>query len=162
MSDITRRSFLKATAWIAGGITIAFSARYAKEKSVAVGPTLEFPNTESGKGWLQIQSDGKVHMLCPRMEMGQNANTGLAQIVAEELNIRVEDITLHFPTTSETAPIGFTAGSLSMMLFSKPVAIAAASMRENLRCRAAKINKISVEPCKNSRSLILSPIGMMS
>jgi isoquinoline 1-oxidoreductase beta subunit len=145
MPDLSRRSFLKATAWIAGGITIAFSARLIKEKSVSVGPTLEFPNAESGKGWLQVRSDGKVHMLCPRMEMGQNANTGLAQIVAEELNIRVQDITLHYPTTSETAPIGFTAGSLSMMLFSKPVAIAAASMRENLRCRAAKINKISVD-----------------
>lgn len=102
MSELSRRSFLKATAWIAGGITIAFSARSIKEKSVSVGPTLEFPNADSGKGWLQVRPDGKVHMLCPRMEMGQNANTGLAQIVAEELNIRVQDINLHYPTTSET------------------------------------------------------------
>lgn len=145
MAKLSRRSFLKATGWLAGGMTIVFSVKSVKNESIAVGPTLEFPNTESAKSWLQIRPDGTVHMLCPRMEMGQNANTGLAQIVAEELNINVQDVVLRYPATSETAPIGFTAGSLSMMLFSRPVAIAAASLREHLRSRAAATYKISQE-----------------
>ena len=69
--------------------------------------------------------------------MGQNANTGLAQIVAEELNIDVADIQGVQPSTSDVPPLAVTAGSMSLTAFSRPLAIAAATLREGLRDRAA-------------------------
>ena len=69
--------------------------------------------------------------------MGQNANTGLAQIVAEELNIDVDDIEGVLPNTGEVPPLAVTAASMSLTAFSRPTAIAAATLRESMRERAA-------------------------
>ena len=142
MAKLTRRNFLMATGWTAGGVTALYLLR---ERAIAHGPSIIFPNTQSGASWVQIKSDGKCLMFLPRMEMGQNVNTGLAQIVAEELNISVEDILGITPNTSEVPPIAFTAGSLSMTLFSRPTAHAAATLREAMRARAAKLLKLPID-----------------
>jgi isoquinoline 1-oxidoreductase subunit beta len=139
MAKLSRRNFLIATGWVAGGVTALYTLR---NRAMTVAPTIIFPNNASGISWVQIRQDGKCMMYFPRMEMGQNSNTGLAQIVAEELNINVTDIEGVTPNTSEVAPIALTAGSMSMTAFSHPTAVAAAILRENLRARAAaKLNK---------------------
>ena len=84
MVQLTRRNFLIATGWVAGGVTVLYTLR---NRAVAVAPTIIIPNKESGAAWVQIRSDGSCLMYFTRVEMGQNANTGLAQIVAEELNL---------------------------------------------------------------------------
>ena len=127
MAILTRRRFLLATGW-AGGATAVYLFR---QRAAAVGPTIIFPNQDSAAAWLQIRPDGVCQMYFPRMEMGQNVNTGLAQVVAEELNLQTEDIHGVTPNTSQVPPIAFTAGSLSMTLFSRPTAIAAAALRES-------------------------------
>lgn len=134
MAKLTRRKFLIATGWVAGGATVLYTL---KNKAVAVAPTIIFPDDDSGAAWLQIRPDGSCRMFFPRMDMGQNANTGLAQIVAEELNINVEDIEGALPNTSDVPPLAVTAGSMSLTAFSRPTAIAAASLRERMRVRAA-------------------------
>ena len=141
MVQISRRKFLIASGWVAGGVTVLYAVA---NRAKAVAPTIIFPNDESGLTWLQIRSDGKCMMYFTRMEMGQNANTGLAQIVAEELNIEIDDIEGVLPNTSDVPPIALTAGSMSMTAFSRPTAVAAATLRENLRVRAAQ--KFGVAP----------------
>ena len=134
MAKLTRRGFLLATGWVAGGATLLYIAR---NRAVAVAPTIIFPDKESGVAWLQIRTDGSCRMYFPRQDMGQNANTGLAQIVAEELNIDLEDIEGVLPNTSEVPPLAVTAASMSLTAFSRPIAIAAAMLRESMRERAA-------------------------
>jgi CO/xanthine dehydrogenase Mo-binding subunit len=134
MVQLTRRKFLFATGWIAGGATVLYALR---NRAVAVAPTIIFPNEESGAAWVQIRSDGSCHMFFPRIDMGQNANTGLAQIVAEELNIEVAEIFGAAPSTSDVPPLAVTAGSMSLTAFSRPTAMAAATLREGMRERAA-------------------------
>ena len=134
MVQLTRRNFLIATGWVAGGVTVLYTLR---NRAVAVAPTIIIPNKESGAAWVQIRSDGSCLMYFTRVEMGQNANTGLAQIVAEELNIELEDIEAVQPSTSDIAPIAVTAGSMSLTAFSRPTAMAAATLRESMRALAA-------------------------
>ena len=77
-------------------------------------------------------------MYFTRMEMGQNANTGLAQIVAEELNIEIDDIEGVLPNTSDVPPIALTAGSMSCSFLARrqwP-----ATLRENLRAARQKFD----------------------
>ena len=134
MVSVSRRRFLIATGWVAGGVT----GLYALGKhAVAVAPTIIFPDDTSGAAWVQIRPGGVCHMFFPRIDMGQNANTGLAQIVAEELNIDVADIQGVQPSTSDVPPLAVTAGSMSLTAFSRPLAVAAATLREGLRDRAA-------------------------
>ena len=98
MAKLTRRGLLAATGWVAGGATVLYIVR---DRAIAVAPTIIFPDKESGAAWLQIRPDGSCRMFFSRQDMGQNANTGLAQIVAEELNIDVDDIEGVLPNTGE-------------------------------------------------------------
>ena len=86
MVKLTRRRLLLTTGWIAGGATVLYMLR---NRAAAVAPTIIFPDSQSAAAWVQIRPDGTCMMYVPRMEMGQNANTGLAQIVAEELNVSI-------------------------------------------------------------------------
>ncbi len=139
MAIFTRRRFLAATGVVAGGVTAVYVFR---QRAEAVAPTFIFPDNEAAATWVQIRPDGSCMMYFPRMDMGQNANTGLAQIVAEELNLDVGEIDGVLPSTSDVPPFAVTAGSMSLTAFSRPVAVAAATLRENLRQRAAgKLNK---------------------
>ena len=134
MAKLTRRGLLAATGWVAGGATVLYIVR---DRAIAVAPTIIFPDKESGAAWLQIRPDGSCRMFFSRQDMGQNANTGLAQIVAEELNIDVDDIEGVLPNTGEVPPLAVTAASMSLTAFSRPTAIAAATLRESMRERAA-------------------------
>ncbi len=135
MVKLTRRRLLLTTGWIAGGATVLYMLR---NRAAAVAPTIIFPDSQSAAAWVQIRPDGTCMMYVPRMEMGQNANTGLAQIVAEELNVNIEDIEAIQPSTSDVPPLAVTAGSMSLTAFSKPIAVAAATLRESLRAKAAE------------------------
>ena len=59
-------------------------------------------------------------------------------IVAEELNVSIDDIQAIQPSTSDVPPLALTAGSMSLTAFSKPIAVAAATLRESLRAKAAE------------------------
>lgn len=134
MVQLTRRKFLVASGCVAGGLTVLYTLGI---RAAASAPTIIFPDERSGAAWIQIRPSGACHMYFPRQDMGQNANTGLAQIVAEELNILVADIHGEHPTTSDVPPLAVTAASMSLTAFSRPVALAAATLRESLRARAA-------------------------
>ena len=123
MAILSRRKFLFTTGWVAGGLTVLYGLR---NRALTVAPTIIYPDKMSAVSWLQIGPDGTCSMYFPRMEMGQNANTGLAQIAAEELNLEVKDIVGVTPSTSDVAPIALTAGSMSLTVFSHPTAVAAA------------------------------------
>lgn len=134
MVQLTRRKFLVASGCVAGGLTVLYTLGI---RAAASAPTIIFPDEHSGAAWIQIRPSGACHMYLPRQDMGQNANTGLAQIVAEELNILPADIIGERPTTSDVPPLAVTAASMSLTAFSRPVALAAATLRESLRARAA-------------------------
>ena len=69
MAGLSRRKFLIATGWVAGGATVLYTLR---NKAISVAPTIIFPDAESGAAWLQIQPDGVCRMFFARMDMGQN------------------------------------------------------------------------------------------
>ena len=114
MVKLTRRRLLLTTGWIAGGATVLYMLR---NRAAAVAPTIIFPDSQSAAAWVQIRPDGTCMMYVPRMEMGQNANTGLAQIVAEELNVSIEDIGGDSTQHKRRPPLAVTVGSMSDCFF---------------------------------------------
>ena len=139
---IGRRTFLKATGWTVGGLTVAY---FGVRRFGPVLPSFFPPNDESGAAWLQMTGAGRCRFFCPRAEMGQHANTGLMQVLAEELNLQVSDIEPSFPTTTTDIPeTMLTAGSMSIPMFARPMAQGAAGMREQLRSMAA--DRLGVSP----------------
>ncbi|MBT7666981.1 MAG: xanthine dehydrogenase family protein molybdopterin-binding subunit [Rhodospirillaceae bacterium] len=108
------------------------------------------PENEDGLAWLQVLVDGRVRFFCPRMEMGQGAPIGLSQIVAEELNLDQAQIECVTPATNQSPPFKMTVGSESIAVFSEPVSLAAATLREYLRERAAATSGLPVGQLKDA------------
>lgn len=97
IKNVSRRSFLKASAFIAGGLVIAFAIPHAKRfmsKSSATGNEQAFtPNA-----FLHIGNDDSITVLLAHSEMGQSIWTTLPMLIAEELDVDLDKITIkHSP-----------------------------------------------------------------
>ena len=90
----TRRGFLVTLA--AGGFSLGFRipAAAAQEAASAVG-------TPELNAWVVIQPDDTVVIRVARIEMGQGTLTGLAQLVAEELDADWDKVTWEYPTPGQ-------------------------------------------------------------
>jgi isoquinoline 1-oxidoreductase beta subunit len=77
--DLDRRSFLVTAGGAAGGLTLGFAIPFA-EGACAVNAA-----PEEITCWITIAPDNTVTIRVARSEMGQGAMTGLAMLVAEEL-----------------------------------------------------------------------------
>jgi CO/xanthine dehydrogenase Mo-binding subunit len=130
-AGLSRRDLLIRTGWVAGGITILGSC------SLPPLPSLRAPDADDAPSWLQVLPDGRIRFYSPKSEMGQGIRTGLAQIVAEELNVDFADIVVVSPDAHQIPPVAVTAGSRSMKSCFEPLSEAGALLRETLRERAA-------------------------
>lgn len=76
---LTRRSFLKLTGRVGGGLVLAF---YVGERSTALANDQRFaPNA-----FLRIAPDGQITIYSKGPEIGQGIKTSFPMIVAEELD----------------------------------------------------------------------------
>lgn len=134
-----RREFLIRTGWIAAGTTVLTSC----SSLIPALPTTGEPRLEDGVHWIQALPDGRIRFFCPRMEMGQGASLGLAQLVAQELNVGQEKIECVTPRTDQVKPFQMTVGSQSIFNFAEPVSRGAAALRETLKRKAAEMKGVS-------------------
>lgn len=64
--------------------------------------------------WLAIETDGTVTAFSGKVELGTGVRTALAQIVAEELDVRLERVHMVMGDTARTPDEGYTAGSMTI------------------------------------------------
>lgn len=89
---------------------------------------------------VQINYDGKVDLFVGAQDIGQGSNTTLAIICAEELGVRVEDITVHSGDTGVCPPDLGAWGSRQTLMAGNAVRMAAAdAKRQLLEFGAAKM-----------------------
>ena len=94
-TQVSRREFLRVTAVTGAGLTLAVTIpgcapRGGKEEPASGAPPVLVPNA-----FVRVAEDGSVTVIAKHLEMGQGSHTGLATIVAEELDadwskVRVE------------------------------------------------------------------------
>src|SRR5215472_16204471 len=110
----SRRSFLKA----GGALVIVSAVPSALTTSLleAAAAGVPFPALDPTAlaTWLTINADGTVTARSGHVELGHGVQTGLAQIVAEELDVAVGRVTMILGNTNETPDQGTTAGSTSI------------------------------------------------
>src|SRR3974390_943832 len=135
-SDLTsRRKFIKGAA--ASGLLLAF---YVPAR--AVNEPEQGPDDTKGKfapnAFIRIDKTGTVTLVMPQVEMGQGIYTGVAMILAEELDADPAKILLeHAPPneklyTNPLLGIQATGGSTSLRAFWKPLRNAGAAARAML------------------------------
>ncbi|MEL6698122.1 MAG: molybdopterin cofactor-binding domain-containing protein [Bacteroidota bacterium] len=89
--------------------------------------------------WFELTKENKVIFHSPKVEMGQGSFTGFAQMIADELDVSLDQIVIQAAATETGIVDGLsTGGSLSIATFWKPLRELAATMREMLKVLAAQ------------------------
>src|SRR5580700_11247438 len=105
--EMHRRSFLVGASVAGGGLALGFA--------IPRGTDFEHPPTRLAEVncWVTIAPDDMVTIRIARAEMGQGAMTGLAMLVAEELECDWKKVHTRFVSPVENLRRGRTWGDLS-------------------------------------------------
>jgi isoquinoline 1-oxidoreductase subunit beta len=140
MPKIDRRSFLVSSTAAAGGLALGFTVPFDAAEAAESGPEVN--------AWVVVKPDETVVIRIARSEMGQGTLTGLAQMVAEELECDWSKVTYEFPTPGQNVARKrvwndfFTAGSQGIRASNKFVREGGAAARMMLVSAAADELKV--------------------
>jgi isoquinoline 1-oxidoreductase subunit beta len=141
MSPVSRRGFITAGVAAGAGLVIGF---YLPHGSLGRGGTEQFaPNA-----YLKITPDGKITVVVARSEMGQGVRTSLPMILAEELEVDLNQITVEQAGASTLYGDQTTGGSASVRTCWDPMRKAGAAAREMLISAAALEWGVPRSACK--------------
>jgi xanthine dehydrogenase molybdenum-binding subunit len=98
-----------------------------------------------GSAIVKINTDGTAHLLLGIPDIGQGSNTVLAQIAAEELGVRLEDISVTTADTDTTTWNWIALGSRTTVIVGNAVKAAMADAKMQLFEKAAEILQTNVE-----------------
>jgi isoquinoline 1-oxidoreductase beta subunit len=122
----------------------------------------EDPESFAPNPWVRVHRDGGITVLIDRSEMGQGVVTGLAMLVAEELEVALREVRIAFAPAAEdyTNPIigeQLTGGSTSLRGAWEPLRRAGAEAREMLIMAAAQIWGVEHGSCHAERGHVVHP-----
>jgi isoquinoline 1-oxidoreductase beta subunit len=149
---VSRRALL--TGGLAGGFLLAF---HLPVRALAPNEPVQPPDDTTGKfapnAFIRIDTAGKTTLVMPQVEMGQGIYTGVAMVLAEELDADLKQVTLeHAPANEKLYAnpafgIQATGGSTSLRVFWKPLREAGASARAMLVQAAAQQWQVEPASC---------------
>ncbi|KQW40017.1 molybdopterin cofactor-binding domain-containing protein [Rhizobacter sp. Root404] len=106
---LNRRHFIGASTAAAGSLVVGFHVPFANSAQ-AQAPLAVPPEVNA---WVVIKPDETVVIRVARSEMGQGTLTGLAQLVAEELDCAWARVTTEYPTPGQNLARGRVWGNFS-------------------------------------------------
>ncbi|HUP07327.1 MAG TPA: molybdopterin cofactor-binding domain-containing protein [Caldimonas sp.] len=150
-----RRRFIVSSTAAAGGLALAFHVPFA-DRAQAQGAGAP----EEVNAWVVIRPDETVVIRIARSEMGQGTLTGLAQLVAEELECDWSRVTTEYPTPGQNVARQrvwgnySTGGSRGVRESNDYVRKGGATARVMLVQAAADAWKVPATECSVSRGVI--------
>src|SRR4051812_8902004 len=161
MPRLNRRAFVVGTAAVGTGLALGFDIPFGGPNVVRAADGAPEVNA-----WVVIRPDDTVVIRIARSEMGQGTLTGLAQLVAEELDCDWTKVTTEYPTPGQSAarkrPWGSfsTGGSIGIRASQQYVRRGGAAARVMLIQAAANEWNVSVAECTAANSVIThTPTG---
>lgn len=94
---LSRRTFVAGAVTATGGLSLGMSLPFGKSAAAAPGAG---PGPELN-AWVVIEPDERVIIRIARSEMGQGTLTGLAQLVAEELECDWANVATEYPSPAQ-------------------------------------------------------------
>ncbi len=151
---LSRRAFLRGT-----GLLLGFALTGASTKSVFAAPASrvvedEVTGTFAPNGFIRINPTGAVTLVMPMIEMGQGVYTALSMLLAEELEVKLDQIQVQHAPPNEAlyvnSIIGIqnTGGSASVRAFWTPLRQAGAVGRNLLIAAAAQRWNVDPATCR--------------
>jgi isoquinoline 1-oxidoreductase beta subunit len=161
MPRLNRRAFVVGTAAVGTGLALGFDIPFGGPNVVRAADGAPEVNA-----WVVIRPDDTVVIRIARSEMGQGTLTGLAQLVAEELDCDWTKVTTEYPTPGQSAarkrPWGSfsTGGSIGIRVSQQYVRRGGAAARLLLIQAAANEWNVPVTECTAANSVIMhTPSG---
>jgi isoquinoline 1-oxidoreductase beta subunit len=93
---LSRRSFLGASAAASAGLMLGLSLPFSIGKAEAAADGVFAPNA-----FVRIGSDGKIVLTMPYVEMGQGTYTAIPMLIAEELEVDLQQVILEHAVADE-------------------------------------------------------------
>jgi isoquinoline 1-oxidoreductase beta subunit len=144
MPNMNRRAFVVSTAAAGGGLALGFP--FGVDTAAA-------DSSPEVNAWVVVKPDETIVIRIARSEMGQGTLTGLAQMVAEELECDWSKVTYEFPTPGQNVSRKrvwgdfFTAGSQGIRSSNEIVRKGGAAARMMLVSAAANEWKVPASEC---------------
>lgn len=155
--NLNRRDFLKTGAALGGGLLIGFYlpgvVRFAKAAAIKENFA---PNA-----FIRIDHEGRVMLVMPYVEMGQGTYTSIPMLIAEELEVGLDQVRLeHAPPDDKLYAnplLGFqnTGGSTSVRAAWEPLRRAGATARSMLVSAAAQTWEVDANSCRAEKGEVI-------
>ncbi len=153
-SGVSRRRFLGTSAAAgAAGFTFAFHIPFGSEANAQTNP-------HEVNAWVVVNPDDSIVIRIARSEMGQGTLTGLAQLVAEELDANWAKVSTEYPTPAQNLARNRvwgnfgTGGSQGIRQSNDYVRKGGAAARMMLVQAAADEWKVPAAECRASNSVV--------
>ena len=166
LPEVSRRRFLTAGALLVGFV-YARPALAAGEPDLKVLGAMDAAATGFGgfvpDGFIRIGSDGRIIFVVPSVEMGQGIATGEAMMLAEELEVGLDQVEVAMapPDVAAYSQSFFkaqaTGGSTSVRAYFDPLRKAGAVARTMLVRAAAERWHVPEDECQAMRGVVRHP-----
>jgi isoquinoline 1-oxidoreductase beta subunit len=157
---LDRRGFLKAGVALGGGLVLAIALPPMLRPTPAAASPGFAPNA-----FIRIDREGAVTLVMPMVEMGQGTYTSLSMLLAEELEVGLDQVRLeHAPPddalyANAILHIQSTGLSSSVRAFWTPLRQAGAVARTLLVAAAAKEWGVDPATCRAERGVVSDATG---
>jgi nicotinate dehydrogenase subunit B len=148
--DLTRRGILKG----AGALVVSFAAPlpFAAAATAGAGPKPLDPTQLDS--YLAVHRDGSVTVFFGKIDGGQGTDVGIAQIVAEELDLPSDRVAVVMDDTTRVINQGGASGSFGITWGGKPMRNAACEARQFLLGLASQKLNVPVDTLTVSDGVI--------
>ena len=109
-----RRTWILSALGATGALVVGWGTMPPRSRTGTPADMLATKDAVALNGWIKIAQDGSVVLAMPRSEMGQGVYTGLSMLVAEELDVALNQVHL------EQAGPDAIYGNVAMLLGSLP------------------------------------------
>ena len=155
--NMTRRSFIKSSVATGGGLMLSFTLPFLGAADANAADAAMAPEVNA---WVVIRPDDTVVIRIARTDMGQGTLTGLAQMVAEELECDWAKVTTEYPTPGQSVARKriwgdfATVGSRGIRMSQDYVRKGGAAARMMLIQAAANEWKVPASECTVAKGVI--------
>lgn len=146
-ANVSRRKFLHLSGLTGAGLALGIYFPAAAKVATIIKPGDAAGVGVEMNSWIFIDPSGKVTLMCHRAEMGQGVYQSLAQIIAEELEVNLDEVTIQFARGDKKYGSQVTGGSSTVSGSYKNLLKLGATAREMLVSAAAAKWSVPKEEC---------------
>src|SRR6267142_6297544 len=162
--DLSRRQLLFVGAAAGGGFLVGWHRPSGPRILAAAAKAI--PAVFAPNAFIRVGRDGRITLIMNQVEMGQGTYTSMPMLLAEELEVGLDQVRLeHAPPNDKLYANPLfgdqeTGGSSSVKMFYEPLRRAGATARTMLVAAAAQTWDVDPASCRAKRGVVThSPTG---